>query len=70
MKQKPISKLWQVYDGKVCGTVTTISGRIIAAAPEFQRFVGQLLTALPRQMQVSSVQVVSSDGRDARQPAG
>ena len=68
--RQPVKKSWQFYDGKACGTVMTVNNRIVSASQEFQRFVGQLLATLPRQMKVTSAEVVTSDGRDTSQSVG
>jgi len=65
-----VKKTWQVYDGHDCATVTTINNRIVAASPPFQRFVGQLLATLPRPMEVTSVEVVTGDGREPEKSSG
>lgn len=68
LKRWPEVKTWQVYDGKTCGVVKTVNNRIVSADPEFQRFVGQLLATLPRQMKVDSAGVVKP--RSWKCPAG
>jgi hypothetical protein len=62
-------KSWQVYDGKVSGTVITLNNRIVSAPPEFRRFVGQLLATLPIGMKVAASEVVNVDGREPTESA-
>ena len=68
--KRPVTKSWQLYDGKNCGTITTIHNRIISAPPIFRRYIGQLMATLPLTTKVTPSEPQELHINRARQPDG
>ena len=62
----PVTKSWQLYDGKACGSIVTINNRIISAPSAFKRYVGQLLPTLPLTTKVTKKEYESTPHKKQR----